>query len=89
MYIMIRTQIYLPEELHYQLKQLARFQTTSVSEIIRKNLIQSLKRDKDSKKRGAYEILNWLIQEGEKSKKKLPKNLSDKHTEYYLKTVVQ
>lgn len=88
-YNMIRTQIYLPEELHYQLKQLARFQTTSVSEIIRKNLTKSIKDDEKSKKKSAYDFFDWLIKEGKKHGKNLPKDLSSKHTEYYLETVVK
>lgn len=86
---MIRTQIYLPEELHYQLKQLARFQTTSISEIIRKNLTKSLKNDKGRKKKSAYDFLDELIRRGRKHGKKLPKDLSSRHTEYYLETVVK
>ena len=53
---MLRTQIYLPEELHYQLACLAKIQETSVSEIIRKALTKNLAK----KKPGKIGFLNFI-----------------------------
>lgn len=41
--LMLRTQIYLPEELITGLRNIAAIEDVSVSEVIRKNLIKSLR----------------------------------------------
>ncbi|HLC93964.1 MAG TPA: CopG family transcriptional regulator [Patescibacteria group bacterium] len=84
---MKRTQIYLPEELHYELGYLAKLQNSSISEIIRKTLKQSLKKQKGRKK-SAYAFFDYLIKQGKKYGKNLPRDLSTRHTEYYIETVI-
>lgn len=86
-YIMKRTQIYLPEELHHQLGSLARLQHSSISEIVRKSLNRALK-SKKTKKKNVFEFFDYLIKQGKKYGGKLPKDFSARHTEYYLETVV-
>lgn len=44
MYIMLRTQIYLPEEMHRDLWQLAVQEKTTISQLIRKGVANVLKR---------------------------------------------
>lgn len=85
---MIRTQIYLPKDLHLELTSVARRESTSLSDVIRKRLEKSLAQDKKKKKSG-YEFLEWLIEDGRKSKKKLPPDISTRHTEYYLESVIK
>lgn len=86
---MLRTQIYLPEELHYQLAQIARTEDSSISEVIRQKLYRSIKVNKKTKKKSVQEFFDWLIKDGKKYGKKLPPDLSSRHTEYYLETVVK
>lgn len=85
---MIRTQIYLPEEMHCQLAQLARFESTSISEIIRSRLAKSVKKSKITKK----DFLVFLKELGRRHRQalnKLPKDFSARHTEYYLETITK
>lgn len=86
---MRRTQIYLPEELHHQLLHLAKLENISMSEIIRKTLIASVIKKQNLKKKNFFEVLENLRKEFQKSHKKLPKDLSTRHTEYYLETVIK
>lgn len=86
---MKRTQIYLPEELHNQLQYQAKLQNISISELIRKRLHQITTDDKQPKKRSVYEFLDNFIKQGKRYGKKLPKDISSRHTEYYLETVVK
>lgn len=86
---MKRTQIYLPEELHHQLGHLAKLQSISISEIIRKTLIASVIKKQNLKKKNFFEVLENLRKEFKKSHKKLPKDLSTRHTEYYLETIIK
>lgn len=86
---MLRTQIYLPEELHYQLACLAKLQETSVSEIIRNSVKKTLVQKNYQKKKSFSQFLNQWIKDGKKYGKKLPKDFSTRHTEYYLETVLK
>lgn len=88
-YIMKRTQIYLPEELHNQLQYQAKLQNISTSALIRNRLHQSMIENQQLKKRSAYEFLDNFIKQGQEYGKKLPKDIVSKHTEYYLETVVK
>lgn len=83
---MKRTQIYLPEALHHELLTLAKQESSSISEIIRKTVGKSLAQ-KMEKRQSPYKFFDWLIREGKKPGKKLPKDFSRRHTEYYLETL--
>lgn len=86
---MKRTQIYLPEEMHHQLSSLARLNHSSISAIIRDSLKKNLSLSKKTKKRSFYDFLGEFIKEGKKYGRKLPRDFSSRHTEYYLETVVK
>jgi len=88
-YIMKRTQIYLPEELHYQLSHLAKREKTSLAHIIRIRLKKSIDQSLTSKKKNFFEALEEMGKKFQKSNKKLPRDLSSRHTEYYLETVLK
>lgn len=66
---MKRTQIYLPEEMHYQLGSLARLQHSSISAIIRDNLKKTLSLYKKTKKRSFYDFLGDFIKQGKNTAK--------------------
>lgn len=86
---MKRTQIYLPEELHHELMILAKQESTSMSNVIRKKLFEVVNNRLKKKKKSAYDFFDWLIEDGKKTEKRLPKDFSRRHTEYYLETVVK
>ena len=80
---MIRTQIYLPPDLHQELLALARTKNTSLSELLR---IGAKKVIKEKKRRNQ----SWKVMEklAKYNITGLPKDLSKKHTEYYIKAVL-
>lgn len=79
---MIRTQIYLPEELHRELHLTARQQRTTLSELVRKGaqkvIADKQKNDESWKVLEKIAAYNW----------KGPKDLSRRHTEYYVEAVL-
>lgn len=76
---MKRTQIYLPHDLYAQLKAIAQQESTSVSEVVRKNLTDKIREKKHS---GVNTLLS-LAEIGKKWKIKAPKDLSA-NLDYYL-----
>lgn len=74
---MKRTQIYLPENMHKELLRRARAERTSVSELIRKSVEKSVKKNMKPKK-NFFKMLDELRFKG-----KGPKDLSEK-IDYYL-----
>ena len=80
--IMIRTQIYLPEELHRNLLLIARSERLTLSELIRKGAKKVI-REKTRKDESA-EVMKKLAN----FKLSGPKDLSTKHDEYYIETVL-
>lgn len=83
MYInMMRTQIYLPKELHQELLLLAREKNTSLSELVRKGAKRIIK-EKTSRDKSAEVMANLanLNISG-------PKDLSKNHTKYYVEAVL-
>jgi len=76
---MIRTQIYLPNEMHSQLQQIAQAKSTSMAQITRKFIEKGLKTSKDidtSGKTVMRKLLNMNIKGG-------PKDLST-NLDHYL-----
>lgn len=76
---MIRTQIYLPEDIHYQLIQLAKAKSTSMAEVTRNFIEKGLKTFKDvdtSGKTVMRKLLNMKIKGG-------PRDLST-NLDHYL-----
>lgn len=76
---MIRTQIYLPDDIHSQLIQLARAKSTSMAEVTRNFIEKGLKLSKDvdtSGKTVMRKLLNMKIKGG-------PRDLST-NLDYYL-----
>lgn len=77
---MIRTQIYLPEELHEALKEKAREEKTTMAQVIRKSLEKNIKQKKTNKTKAKQmkgaEFLLWLAKTAEKERWHGPKDLS-------------
>ena len=78
---MIRTQIYLPEEIHTQLKELAKTHKTTISELVRKGAKKVIRERKKKDESGKFmlELASFNFSG--------PKDLSKNHTEYYLESV--
>lgn len=72
-YIMIRTQIYLPEDLHRELSLLAKQEKKSLSDLIREGAKKVVK-EKDKISTTWLRNINGIIKKG-------PKNLSKKINE--------
>lgn len=80
--IMVRTQIYLPEDLHKELLLAAARDNTTLSELIRsgarKVLLEKRKKDKSGEVLASIANLHF----------KGPKDLSKNHTKYYVEAVL-
>lgn len=79
---MVRTQIYLPQELHQELISLARVNNTTLSELLRigaKKVIRE-KRQKDESWKVMEKLANYNLSG--------PKDLSKNHTKYYIDAVL-
>lgn len=57
---MLRTQIYLPEDLHASLMQMARQQSTSLSNLVRRGANLVLKKQAIAMTTGQKKALRWL-----------------------------
>lgn len=75
-YNMIRTQLYLPEELTWELKLLAQQFDVPVAQIIRKALTKGIPEVKKKKMRGLAGIVGMIKSD------KAPKDLSEKLDKY-------
>ncbi len=81
-YNMIRTQIYLPQDLHQELLSLARIKKTTLSELLRlgaKKVINE-KKQKDESWKIMEKLANYNLSG--------PKDLSKNHTKYYVDAVL-
>src|SRR3989338_11690857 len=79
---MIRTQVYLPEDLYQQLKLLAKQENTNFSQLIREGVNEVV--DKKRKKRHiGVDTLLALAQIGKNYQIKTPRDLASK-IDYYL-----
>lgn len=72
--MMTRTQIYLPEDTHASLLQLARVENVSLSELIRQGAETVLKKKKINKKSLQQEALKFLANFPDKYRIKLSKS---------------
>ena len=79
---MTRTQIYLPSNLHKDLLSIARAENTTLSELIRKGAKTII-----NKKRKRDESWKLMAKLEKYNLKRLPKDLSEKHDEYYIKSI--
>ena len=73
---MIRTQLYLPEELRLELRLLAQQLNVPVAEVVRKALIKGIPQVKKKKARGLDVIVGMIKFD------KAPKNLSENLDRY-------
>ena len=80
---MIRTQIYLPEELHQELLVTAKRDRTTLSELIRQGVRKILHDER--KKDESWKVMARLAKFKLKG---LPRDLSKNHDEYYVKAVL-
>lgn len=79
---MIRTQIYLPPDLHQELLTLARAKNTSLSELLRIGAKKVIK-----EKRGRNH--SWKVMEKlAKYNFRGPKDLSKNHNKYYIEAIL-
>lgn len=79
---MIRTQIYLPPDLHQELLALARTKNTSLSELLRigaKKIIKEKRRHNQS-----WKVMEKLA----KYNLRGPKDLSKNHDKYYIEAIL-
>lgn len=74
---MVRTQIYIPEELHRELTFLAKKESLSLAELIRQFVRMGIKTKKRRRNSG-----KTLLELARYAVKGLPKDLSTKHDEY-------
>ena len=72
---MIRTQVYLPEDLYQELRLLARREEQPAAKVIRDLLKNGLKKRVKSKKRNAGDLLLEIAKIGARG----PKDLSSNH----------
>ncbi len=82
-YNMVRTQIYLPEELHQNLLFLARSEHLTLSELIRKGAKKIIK--EKSRKDQSWKLMDKLAKWNLKG---LPKDLSKNHDKYLAEAVL-
>ncbi|OGM68481.1 hypothetical protein A2975_03100 [Candidatus Woesebacteria bacterium RIFCSPLOWO2_01_FULL_44_14] len=75
---MIRTQVYLPEDLYQELRLLARREEQPAAKVIRDLLKNGLKKRVKSKKRNAGDLLLEIAKIGARG----PKDLSVNHDKY-------
>lgn len=75
--MMTRTQVYLPEDTHASLLQLARMENVSLSELIRRGAETVLKKKKIKKKSPQREALEFLANFPDKYHIKLSKPAVD------------
>ncbi|OGM31427.1 hypothetical protein A2630_01375 [Candidatus Woesebacteria bacterium RIFCSPHIGHO2_01_FULL_44_10] len=75
---MIRTQVYLPEDLYQELRLLARREEQPAAKVIRDLLKTGLKKRVKSKKRNAGDLLLEIAKIGARG----PKDLSVNHDKY-------
>lgn len=79
---MIRTQIYLPPDLHQELMALARSKNTSLSDLLRIGAKKVIK-----EKRGKNQ--SWKVMEKmAKYNSRGPKDLSKNHNKYYIEAIL-
>jgi hypothetical protein len=81
-YNMVRTQIYLPEELHQELLTLARAKNTSLSELVRIGVKKLVKERKARDK--SWKVMEKLAHYNLPG----PKDLSRKHDKHYTEAVL-
>lgn len=80
--VMMRTQIYLPQDLHQELLSLAKIKKTTLSELLRlgaKKVVKE-KRQKDQSWKVMERLANYNLSG--------PKDLSENHTKYYVDAVL-
>ena len=73
---MIRTQLYLPEEISWELRLLAQQLNTSVAETIRKAIVKGMPKIRKRKKKNLDDIVGMIKTD------KAPKNLSENLDQY-------